>query len=136
VAPLIAIIDDDQSVRRSLKRLIASFGLRVEGFGSAEEFVQSGHLHDTVCLVLDVRLPGMSGVEFQNRLAGDGPRIPIVFITAHDDEATREQALEDGALDFLFKPVDQNALLNAIRSALGFQSELQCRSSSHRAGME
>lgn len=129
MAPLIAIIDDDQSVRRSLKRLIASFGLRVEAFGSAEEFVQSGHLHDTVCLVLDVRLPGMSGVEFQHRLGGDGPRIPIVFITAHGDEATREQALEDGALDFLFKPVDQNALLNAIRSALGFQSELQCWSS-------
>lgn len=129
MAPLIAIIDDDQSVQRSLKRLIASFGLRVEGFGSAEEFVQSRHLHDTVCLVLDVRLPGMSGVELQNRLAGDGPRIPIVFITAHGDEATREQALEGGALDFLFKPVDQNALLTAIRSALGFQSELQCWSS-------
>jgi FixJ family two-component response regulator len=129
VAGLIAIIDDDQSVRRSLKRLIASFGLRVEGFGSAEEFVQSGHLHDTVCLVLDVRLPGMSGVEFQHRLAGNGPRIPIVFITAHDDEATREQALEGGALDFLLKPVDQNALLNAIRSAPGLQSERQCRSS-------
>jgi len=129
VAPLIAIIDDDTSVRRSLKRLIASFGLSVKGFGSAEEFLQSGHLHDAKCLVLDVRLPGMSGVECQQRLAGEGPRIPIVFITAHGDEATREQALEDGAVDFLFKPVDQNALLNAIRSALGFQSELQCWSS-------
>jgi FixJ family two-component response regulator len=85
----------------------------------------AGHLHDGVRLVLDARLPRMSGVELKNRPAGDGPRIPNVFITAYGDEANREQAFEDGGLDFLFKAVDQNALLNAIRSALGFQ-ELQC----------
>src|SRR4051794_19520929 len=99
---VIAVVDDDESVRKAIKRLIKSVGLRVEDFASAEEYLESGRSFDPVCLVLDVRLPGMSGLELQRRLVASNRRIPIIFVSAHSDG--REHALNAGAIDFLHKP--------------------------------
>jgi FixJ family two-component response regulator len=116
VAPVICVIDDEESVRRALKRLLRSEGLGVRVFDSAEEFLNSDR--DQACiLVLDIRMPGMSGLELQERLAEEGFTRPIIFITAHDDEETRTAALEGGASAFLVKPFEGNALLAAIRDA-------------------
>jgi len=101
-------------------RLIRSFGFTVMVFASAEEFLRFGSLQDTSCLVLDVHMPGMSGLQLQSHLAAAGYRIPIIFITAYPDEQTRARALEAGAVDFLPKPFGDDALLNGIRSALKF----------------
>jgi FixJ family two-component response regulator len=114
--PLISIVDDDASVRKSLQGLIRSVGYEVKVFASAEEFLKSEHLRDTDCLILDVRMPGMSGLELQRELVAD--EIPVIFITAHGNEAARSQALKDGAVDYLFKPFREEALLNAIHTAL------------------
>ena len=118
--PLISVVDDNDSVRESLKGLIRSVGFAVEDFPSAERFLNSDHLNDTRCLILDVRMPGMGGLELQRRLVKSSRDIPIIFITAHGDEAARSQALKDGAADYLFKPFSEQALLNAINAALGF----------------
>jgi len=118
--PLISVVDDNDSVRESLKGLIRSVGFAVEDFPSAEKFLNSDHLNDTRCLILDVRMPGMGGLELQRRLVKSSRDIPIIFITAHGDEAARSQALKDGAADYLFKPFSEQALLNAINAALGF----------------
>ena len=115
----IAIVDDDESVREALQSLLKSMGLRAEGFASAEDFLQSAHLPATTCLLLDVRMPGMGGLELQRQLAATERRIPIIFITAHGDEDTRVQALRAGAVDFLAKPFSEEALLAAVHSALG-----------------
>jgi FixJ family two-component response regulator len=117
--PLISVVDDNDSVRESLKGLIRSVGFAVEDFPSAEKFLNSNHLYDTHCLILDVRMPGMGGLELQRRLVKSNRNIPIIFITAHGDEAARSQALKDGAADYLFKPFSEQALLNAINAALG-----------------
>lgn len=117
--PLISVVDDNDSVRESLKGLIRSVGFAAEVFPSAENFLNSDHLNDTRCLILDVRMPGMTGLELQRRLAKSNPDIPIIFITAHGNEAARSQALKDGAADYLFKPFSERALLNAINAALG-----------------
>jgi FixJ family two-component response regulator len=93
----------------------------VEAFASAEEFGNSGYLEETACLILDVRMPGMDGLELQHRLSEAGERIPIVFITAHDDEEQERRAREAGAIGFLYKPFSQQSLLQAVRSALGEQ---------------
>lgn len=115
----ISVVDDDVSVRRALGNLISSVGYQVELFASAEEFLNSGHLHDTDCLILDVRMPGMSGLELQQRLAATNYLIPIIFITAHaSDEEARRRALEAGALDFLLKPFSEESLLNSVRAAI------------------
>jgi FixJ family two-component response regulator len=116
--PLISIVDDDDAHRSSLENLIRSVGLRAQGFSSAEAFLSSTHAHDTRCLVLDVRMPGMSGPELQRQMAVANSHIPIIFITAHEDDAQRSQALEAGAVAFLHKPFYEEELLNAIDAAL------------------
>ena len=114
----IAIVDDDASIREALKSLMRSVQLDVELSRSAEEFLASERLNDTACLILDVNLPGMSGFELQNRLNSERRDIPIIFITAHADEASRQRALKGGAIDFLSKPVRREPLFKAIQSAI------------------
>jgi len=119
--PLISVVDDDTSVRESLQCLIRSFGFAVEAFASAEEFLNSGNLHNTRCMILDVRMPVMNGPELQRRLAASHREIPVIFITAHGDEAARSQALKDGAVDYLIKPFREEALLHAISVAMNLR---------------
>jgi len=114
----ISIVDDDASIREALKSLMRAVRFDVEVFASAEEFLASERLNDTACLILDVTLPGMSGFELQNRLNAESRAIPIIFITAHSDEVSRERALKGGATDFLSKPVRRDALFKAIESAI------------------
>jgi FixJ family two-component response regulator len=116
--PLISVVDDDDSVRESLGGLIRSLGFAVKAFASAEEFLTSDRLPDTDCLILDVRMPGMNGLELQRQLAASHMSIPVIFITAHGDEETRVRALNGGAVDYLLKPFSEEALLNAINTAL------------------
>jgi FixJ family two-component response regulator len=116
-APRVAIVDDDESVREAIKSLLKSVGLVVDVFARAEDFLYSEYLHATACLILDVRMPGMSGLELQRQLASANCRIPIIFITAHGDEAARARALQAGAADFLRKPFSEEALLNAVYAA-------------------
>jgi FixJ family two-component response regulator len=118
-APAIAVVDDDASVRRALQRLLRSAGFAVETFATAREFLDSGHWAQTACLVLDIHLPGMSGLELQEHLAVSGAPIPIVFITAHDDATVRERANRAGAVSYLRKPFDQGTLIEAIGRAIG-----------------
>jgi two-component system response regulator AtoC len=115
---LISIVDDDESIRKATKRLLESVGLQVEDFASAEDFLSSGRPEDSVCLILDIRLPGMSGLELQHELGTAGVEVPIIFITAHGDSQTRAQALEAGAADFLQKPFTEKALFKSINSFL------------------
>jgi FixJ family two-component response regulator len=119
--PLVCVVDDDALIRDSTVRLIRSFGFRVEAFASAEEFGNSGYFEETACLILDVRMPGMDGLELQYHLSEAGERIPIVFITAHADDEQERRAMEAGAVGFLYKPFSQESLLQAVRSALGEQ---------------
>ena len=114
---LISVVDDDASVLRTTTLLIESLGFRAAGFESAELFLNSGELHETSCLVVDVRMPGMSGLELQSRLAALGCNIPIIFITAYDDTASRKRALQAGAVAFLGKPFTDEILLQTIRSS-------------------
>jgi FixJ family two-component response regulator len=116
--PLISIVDDDDAHRSSLENLIRSVGLRAQGFPSAEAFLSSNHMPETRCLVLDVRIPGMSGPKLQRQMAVANSPIPIIFITAHEDDAQRTQVLEAGAVAFLHKPFYEEELLNAIGAAL------------------
>ena len=115
---LISVVDDDASVLRTTTLLIESLGFRAAGFESAELFLKSGELHETSCLVVDVRMPGMSGLQLQSHLATLGCNIPIIFITAYDDTASRKRALQAGAVAFLGKPFTDEMLLQTIRSAL------------------
>jgi len=112
------IVDDDASVCRALKRLITVIGFKARTFGSAREFIDSGHYRSTGVLVLDVRMPGMNGLELQKYLTDSGSDIPIIFITSHDDIQARNTALEAGAIDFLKKPFGDQALLDAVQQAL------------------
>jgi FixJ family two-component response regulator len=116
---LIAIVDDDESIREAVTSLLKSVGFRAEAFTSAHEFSNSDERHRTACLILDVRMPGMSGLELQSQLAAANCRIPIIFISAHDHEEAQARAFEAGAIDFLHKPFSEEALLNGVRSALG-----------------
>ncbi|HXQ35518.1 MAG TPA: response regulator [Anaerolineales bacterium] len=115
---LISVVDDDASVLRTTTLLIESLGFRAAGFESAELFLNSGQLHETSCLVVDVRMPGMSGLQLQSHLAGLGCKIPIIFVTAYDDSVSRQQALQAGAVAFLGKPFTDEILLETIQSAL------------------
>jgi FixJ family two-component response regulator len=115
---LISVIDDDESVRRTTALLIDSFGLRAAAFESAEGFLKSGQLHDTACLIVDVQMPGMNGLQLQSHLAAEGCGIPIIFITAYDDRESRGRAMRAGAVAFLGKPFGDEQLLQTIRSAL------------------
>ena len=117
-AKLIAIVDDDESVQSALQDLIEADGFSARTFGSAEEFLDSGLQRDAACLITDIRMPGMSGLELQARLKADGYRTPIIFITAHGDARVRIQAMREGAAEFLMKPFDDQVLLNRIRAAL------------------
>ena len=117
-SPLISVVDDDDSVRESLGGLIRSVGFAVKVFASAEEFLNSDHLRNTHCLILDVRMPGMNGLELQRQLAASDRKIPVIFITAHGDDEVRSRALNGGAVDYLLKPFSEEALLNAIDAAL------------------
>jgi FixJ family two-component response regulator len=115
---LISVIDDDESVRRTTTRLIESFGFRAAAFESAESFLSSGHLNDTSCLIVDVQMPGMNGLQLQSQLAAAGRNIPIIFITAFDDKESRRRAMQAGAVTFLGKPFNDEQLLESIRLAL------------------
>ena len=117
-SPLIAIVDDEEATCDALTSLLRSVGWRAESFTSAEAFLQSGQVHTTACLLLDVRLPGSSGLELQQQLRSSQARIPIIFITAHGNEAMRAQALQAGAVAFFTKPFHDTALLEAIHTAL------------------
>lgn len=117
--PMISIVDDDRSVRRALRRLVQSAGYLVETFASAPEFLRAAPLARTACLVLDIYLDGMTGFELQEQLATDNVAIPIIFITAHDDAATRERIRRSGAAGYLGKPFDGQALLDAIQRVVG-----------------
>ena len=117
-SPLVAIVDDDELFRRSVERLIRSAGFRVETFGSAEDFMERGNLDRTACAILDVKLPGMSGLDLQRRLITRPRPMPIVFVSAHEDAVLRAHALRAGAIAFLQKPFDDSMLLDALnRSA-------------------
>jgi FixJ family two-component response regulator len=115
---LISIVDDDESVRRTTTLLIESFGFRAATFESAETFLRSGHLHDTSCLIVDVQMPGMNGLQLQSHLAAAGCGIPIIFITAYESNDSRQRAMQAGAAAFLGKPFSDEQLLQTIRSAL------------------
>jgi FixJ family two-component response regulator len=119
----IAVVDDDESVRDAVTNLFRSMGLAARPFPSAEEFLSSGALAHTSCLVLDVQMPGMGGLNLQTHLASIGSDIPIVFVTAYHDEAVRHRALQSGAVCFLTKPVDEGDLLDGLRSALPHSRE-------------
>jgi len=116
--PLIAVIDDDASMRGALRRLLRSVGFRTAEFASAEEFLQAGQLQDTACVIVDVRMPRMSGLELQRHLATLQCPVPLIFITAHGDDEARARALRAGAVDFLYTPFREEALLRAIESPL------------------
>src|SRR5262245_12212682 len=118
VVPVISIVDDDDALRNSLDDLIRSIGFRTQGFPSAEAFLSSNQARDTACLILDVRMTGMNGLDLQRQLVAANWRMPIIFITAHADDNARERALEAGALAFLYKPFREEELLNAIDAAL------------------
>jgi len=117
--PLVAVVDDDESVRESLPDLLGEFGFRGRAFSSAKEFLSSDTVSQTKCLVLDIAMPGMTGFELQEELKVRDHKIPIVFITAQKEEAVRKRALEGGAVGFLLKPFSDTALLKAFNTALG-----------------
>jgi FixJ family two-component response regulator len=117
-AKMVAVVDDDDLMRSALLGLLKSAGLLAQAFASADEFLKSGHQHDTACLITDIRMPGMSGLELQAQLNADHCRIPTIFITAHGDAKMRMQAMRAGAVEFLAKPFDDEALLESVRAAL------------------
>src|SRR5712664_1850282 len=115
---MVAIVDDDDLVRSALQGLLKSVGLPAQTFASSEEFLKSGQQHHAGCLIADIRMPGISGLELQAKLNADRCRIPTIFITAHGDEKMRMQALRAGAVEFLAKPFNDEALLESVRGAL------------------
>jgi len=116
--PVISVVDDDESLRRSLSNLLRSVGFGVETFASADEFLRSAQRENTGCLVLDLQMPGMSGLDLLRQLAFRDSRIRVVILTAHGDEETRRRSLQAGAVAFLDKPFHSDALLDAVRAAL------------------
>ncbi len=115
---LVAIVDDDGLMRGALQGLLKAVGLPSRAFASAEEFLKSGQQYQTACLIADIRMPGMSGLELQAKLNAEHCRIPTIFITAHDDTRMRMQALRAGAVEFMAKPFDDEVLLDSVRAAL------------------
>ena len=115
---LISIVDDDESIRRTTTFLIQSFGFQATAFESAEDFLKSGRLNETSCLIVDLQMPGMSGLQLQSELAVAGYGIPIIFITAYENKDSRQRAMQAGAVAFLGKPFNDEELLQTIRSAL------------------
>ena len=117
--PVVSVVDDDESPRRSLGNFLRSVGFRVETFASAEDFLRSARAESTGCLVLDLHMTGMSGLDLLRHLAAANVRVPTVILTAHGDEAIRQRCLRAGAVAFLDKPVRGDALLDAVQTALG-----------------
>jgi FixJ family two-component response regulator len=117
-ANMVAVVDDDESYRAALQRLLRSAGVVVRTFASAEGFLSSGQQHETACLIADIRMPGMSGLDLQAKLNADHCPIPTIFISAHGDEKMRLQAMRGGAVKFLAKPFDDALLLDGVRTAL------------------
>jgi FixJ family two-component response regulator len=115
---LVAIVDDDESVQRALQDLIESDGLSALCFGSAEQFLDSGARHKAACLIADIRMPGMSGLELQAKLKAEQCPLPIIFITAHGDAEMRIRAVREGAVEFLNKPFDDTLLLQIVQTTL------------------
>ena len=115
---MIAIVDDDELVRIALQCLMKAAGFTAVAFASGEEFLNCGELERTACLIADIRMPGMSGLELQSKLSKDHHKIPVIFITAQGDEKMRMQALRTGAVKFLTKPLDRGILLDSVRAAL------------------
>ena len=115
---MVAIVDDDELMRAALGGLLESAGLPAQSYASAEEFLRSGHQHDAACLITDIRMAGMSGLELQAQLNADHCRIPTIFITAHGDAKMRMQAMRAGAVEFLAKPFNDEALLESVRAAM------------------
>jgi FixJ family two-component response regulator len=116
---LVAVVDDDESVRQAVHGVLRSVGLKVQAFSSAAEFLESGKQEQTGCLITDVQMPGMTGLELQAQLAKDEYRIPIIFITAFGNARMRAQAMRAGAFEFLGKPFNDEVLLESVRAALG-----------------
>lgn len=115
----ISVVDDDRSVREALENFISSVGYEVDLFESAEDFLESAEMNNTACLVLDLRMPGMSGLELQHKLRDQGRNFPIIIVTAHSEDTARKEALAAGAVAFLYKPFQEEVLLGAINSAIG-----------------
>src|SRR5207253_11354103 len=115
---MVAIVDDDELMRSALQGMLKSVGLPSKAFASAEDFLKSGQQHYTACLIADIRMPGMSGLELQAQLSTEHCRIPTIFITAHGDTKMRMQALRAGAVEFMAKPFDDEVLLENVRAAL------------------
>lgn len=116
--PVIAIVDDDESFRRATMNFVRSLGYGTAAYESAEAFLQSNRIHDTDCLITDVQMPGMTGIELQGRLIAQGHRLPIIFITAFPEMKARAQALASGAVGFLAKPFNDQGLINCLNTAL------------------
>ena len=116
--PMISIVDDDRSVREAAKMLVRSLGYASETFASAEEFLQSGRMCDTACLITDVQMPGMSGIDLQSHLTTNGHRTPVIFVTAYPEESVRARALHAGAFGFLGKPFSEDSLIACLDRAL------------------
>jgi len=116
--PVLSVVDDDESVRESLPDLLGEFGFATRAFSSAEEFLSSGCVDETSCLILDIAMPGMSGPELHRELKRRGQQVPTIFITGQRDETIRVRLLEQGAVGFLFKPLNDEALVAAIKTAL------------------
>jgi len=116
--PLLSVVDDDEMLRESLPDLLREFGFAARAFSSGPEFLSSDFVYETRCLILDVAMPGMSGLDLQEELKRRGRAIPIIFITGQKDEDIRKQAFRQGAVKFLYKPFSDNALLDAVNAAL------------------
>ena len=119
MAHIISIVDDDESVREATNALVRSLGYAAATFSSAEEFLSSDRVRATSCVIADVQMPGLSGIDLQHRLLGEGVQVPIIFVTAFPDERTRQRALDAGAIDFLSKPWSDEQLISCLDMALG-----------------
>jgi FixJ family two-component response regulator len=117
-APVISIVDDDESVREATRSLVRSLGYEVLTFGSAEEFLESAHVTATACLITDVQMPGLSGVQLQNHLIASGYGTPVIFVTAFPDDGVQAHVLKNGAIGFLCKPFNEDRLIECIDVAL------------------
>lgn len=116
--PFISIVDDDRSIRDALKRLLLSLGYRVEAFPSAADFLAFPRLGETACLIADIQMPGMTGIELYSRLVGAGHTIPTILVTAYPDDVARTRALKDGIIGYLGKPLDEDDLIRCLGAAL------------------